>query len=222
MAKPFRPVCYVSHRYRFIWILVAKNASSTLREWFAREPFVATLHTLADLPADIRHSYFTFVFLRDPVERALSAYQEVSYRADRNASYLPGAAFVRRPAGPERFAAFLDAAARDPWDGHVRPQAHFIDGVRLDDWGCVEQLQPDFARILERLGIAQVPELPRLRSRASRAVRQGYASHHLERNDLADATVRRIRDVYREDVALHQRCIRDRGVAPTDPVVSRR
>ncbi|MGE0449255.1 MAG: sulfotransferase family 2 domain-containing protein [Vicinamibacterales bacterium] len=204
-----RTLCYVSHRYRFIWILVAKNASSTLREWFAHEPCAATLHVHADLPADIRRNYFTFVFLRDPVERALSAYQEVSYRADRNPSYLPAPAFLQRPAGQERFEAFLDEAARCPWDGHVHPQARFIKGVRIDDWGCVEHLQRDVTRILGPLGIVRVPDLPRRRSRASRAVDEGYTSHHLEQQDLAEATVRRIRDVYHDDVALYQRYVLD-------------
>jgi hypothetical protein len=49
--------CYVPDAHRFIWMLVVKNAPNT-------------------------QDYFTFVFLRDPLGRALSSYQEVSFRLD--------------------------------------------------------------------------------------------------------------------------------------------
>lgn len=213
MPSSFTPRCYVSHRCRFIWILVAKNASSTLRAEFERGIYQASSDRYENLPPRVRRDYFTFVFLREPVARLLSAYQEVSFRAEQGQPDLSEMAFVGMPEGLARFEAFLDEVERTAWDGHVRSQARFVDNARIDYWGSVENLQADIARIFWRIGIREVPRLPRRRSRNERAAQHGYTAHILHREEITPELRGRIRRVYREDEELYQRVIRDREVA---------
>ena len=102
----FTPICYLSDTLRFIWVLVAKNASTTIRNALSGPPYRAAQMALKDVAPETRRSYLTFAFLRDPIDRTLSAYQEVSFRADEDPAYLPDAPFVamprRRPTRPER------------------------------------------------------------------------------------------------------------------------
>ena len=75
-------MCVVSERFEFIYLAIAKVASSTCRIEFDR-PYYSSRECLGvTLDAEIREKYFTFTFLRDPVSRTLSAYQEVSFRHD--------------------------------------------------------------------------------------------------------------------------------------------
>jgi len=196
--------------YRFIWILVAKNASSTLRQEFERDQYRTDFELHENLAPQIKRDYFTFVFLRDPVYRALSAYQEVSYRADLNKEYLSNSAFVGMPEGLERFESFLDEVRQKPWDGHVLPQARFVDDARIDYWGSVDNLQNDIEMIFRHLGIRDIPNLPRHRSRSERASAGRYKMHFIRPNEITPDLVSKIRRIYHEDEELYNRVIKNR------------
>ncbi len=213
MSNRFESYCYVSHQHRFIWILVPKNASSSLRWEFEQPIYEATTNLYRSLAPEIRRDYFTFVFLRDPVERLLSAYQEVSFRADYGYKDYSQMAFAGMPEGFERFEEFLDEVEKYPWDGHVLGQVRCIDGARVDAWGSVESFQTDFARILSQLGIRDALRLPQWRSRSDRVARYGYAAHIIARDELTPRLLDRIRHIYRDDEDLYQKAIRDRDVA---------
>ena len=203
--RPFRTLCYVSDAFRFIWVLVPKNASSSIRTEFEGDPYRATLAAYHDeVDPEIRRAYLTFAVLRDPVDRALSAYQEVSFRAERRPGYLAEAAFLSFPDGPARFGAFLDEVERGPWDGHVKSQSHILAGVRVDAWGCVESLQTDLERILARVGVDAIPPLERHRPRSQLIARRPGALD-LRREHLGPELVSRIRSIYREDAELYRR-----------------
>ena len=64
----FQPLCCVSDRYRFIYILIAKNASISMRTEFGLDRYAAHEETYAELPAESRCNYFTFAVLREHVE----------------------------------------------------------------------------------------------------------------------------------------------------------
>lgn len=208
--SPFSPLCYYSPKHRYIWIHVAKNASSTLGSIFGHDRHDASSNSYLDLPEEVRRDYTTIVFLRHPIERTLSAYQEVSLRADIVDGYLIDREFVQMPAGLERFSAFLDAVSQDPWDDHVLSQTQSIRGARVDLWGTVETIEPDLVRICGRVGISPPERVWRYRSRAERMATGRYRTHNLYRRDLTPELLERILDVYREDDEIYRRVIRDR------------
>ncbi len=189
-----RTACVVSQRHRFLYLTTAKNASSTLKEELTQQRVGGEAKSRSEVPREVWDDYFTFAFLRDPVDRLLSAYQEVSLRIERGE--LPARPFADMPDTEERFLRFLAELESDgAWDVHVALQADFVEGRRIDFWGRVETLQEDLRKIYDRLGIGSCPPLPRRRARQPRR-------YHVARDELAAATLARIEALYREDAEL--------------------
>jgi len=219
--------CLVSHRLRCVYMAIAKNASSTIRAELRRLDADVREGRCTLPPATAWRGYTTFAFLRDPVTRVLSAYQEISMRLDgKTVDELP---FTKLAPGPGRFEAFLDAVEERPWDEHVRCQVDLIGDHRIDFWGRVETFQGDFARLLARLGIDSSPRFPQRRSRIGRARDYGYSEHLLWEKDLGAGTLERIRRIYADDIELLARIWPDARLperpasdAWTAPVVRRR
>jgi hypothetical protein len=199
----FRPLIFASEQHKFVYLQIAKNASSTLRTEFDRPSYgVRQLQPNERLPDGCLH----FAVLRDPIDRVLSAYHEVSFRADIHDDYLPDAAFVSMAEGPARFSSYLDEIERGPWDGHVLSQALIIEALRIDEFASVEHLQTDISRILKMCDITDISTLRLLRSGAER-IKHGYRKHYVVRSDLTPAFASRIRQLYAEDVELYERQI---------------
>ena len=204
------PQCVVSERHRFIWLHVGKNASSTLKSELTKPRYAGVQRPYAALAAETRQRYFTFVFLRDPVSRLLSAYQEVSLRAEQGDPLCADKPFAGMDEGPERFGAFLDQLERGKWDGHLREQSAYVEGIPIGFWGCVERLEEGLGEVYGVLGLGDVPDLPHRRSREGRKREYGYARHFLQEEDLAAEVVARIREIYARDVALYAAAIEGR------------
>ena len=165
----------------------------------------------------MRNGYFTFAFLRRPIARTLSAYQEVSFRLEPPAEPPRALTFLEMPEGLARFGRFLEEVGEAPWDGHVHAQSDFLREAPVDFLGAVERLERDMGAVLARLGLPPLEgPMPRHRSRADRAARGGYARHAIEEGDLPPALRERIREVYAADDALYRRRPR-----PSDPADDR-
>ena len=85
--------CLVSHKYRFVCFPIAKNASSTINTELKRAVYQCERIRSKDLPQAVIRNYFKFTFLRDPVSRTTSAYQEISKRVDENDAKTPARKF---------------------------------------------------------------------------------------------------------------------------------
>lgn len=169
----------VSDRYRFLYCYVPKVACSNWKRVLkvlagALDNLDARLKMdhrrdlvfLADLrPEQIRHRlqhYFKFLFVRDPVERLLSAYRN-KFGEIREYQRRYGAQIVRRyrlgagpsPAGDDvTFPEFLRYLAdEDPerMDEHWMPVYHLCQpcAVRYDFVGSYERLEDDANQVLE-------------------------------------------------------------------------
>jgi len=193
----------VSDRFRFIYVLIPKNASSTLRAELRREMYGIGESRYCELDAERRANYFTFAFLRRPVSRFLSAYQEISMRFEGAPSPSPARAFFTMEDGPERFSRFVDAAEHGLWDDHIRLQSEFLSGARVDFIGRLERFQADLAVIFARLGIEPCPILPKRRSREDRKQRYRYSRFLVEESDLDAATLARIERLLARDIDLY-------------------
>ena len=113
-------LCIVSERFRFICLLIAKNATSTLRGEFKKDIYEARECRYVEVEEQKRQDYFTFAFLRDPVSRLLSAYQEISMRYEMRQPRSSRRIFFAMEDTPERFQAFLDCVGDGRWDEHLR------------------------------------------------------------------------------------------------------
>ncbi len=195
-----RTACVVSDRHRFIY-LTAQNATSSLKAELSNEHCGGVVLARAQVADKLWNQYFTFAFLRDPLTRFLSAYQEVSLHMERDK--LEPRPFGRMPDGLDRFQAFLaDVEQNGPWNEHIALQLAFVERRRIDFWGLVETLQDDFQQIYTRLGLGTCPVLPKRRSRSGREEKDGISRFAFHPEDLDATTIERIYDLYREDVLL--------------------
>ncbi|GAG78220.1 unnamed protein product, partial [marine sediment metagenome] len=153
--------CVVSDRFRFICLLIAKNASTTLRKEFGQGIYDSYEHRYRSLDQRVREIYFTFAALRDPVSRLLSAYQEISMHFESDElPNPPERGFFLMDDTAERFESFVDALDDASWDEHLLPQVYSLAGVRVDLFVRVEQLQLDIREVFSRLDNAACPTMP--------------------------------------------------------------
>lgn len=180
---------------RFLWYRVPKVGSQSifgsLRE--AGVEFEIDHAFEVALPPWSYRDHLAFAFVRNPLDRLLSCYQD---KAIRNA----GDSFLaRKLAGTgvalDSFEEFVDWLweQRDHLSSaneHVRPQADLIDLSRVDFIGRFETFSADLASLLTTLGIAGV-DVPH----RNRSGRSGDG-------DVAPDVRAKIAEMYRRDFAI--------------------
>ena len=212
MAK--RVLCTISDKFQFIVLLLPKNASSTIRKELKRELFAGHEQSYYNLlPAQL--DYYKAVFLRDPIARFLSAYHEVYCRHIGQGQY-----FERHGIDEERTLHFLNPKddvnsiyefldhieSRGFFNIHIHRQVDIIGEVPVDYYFSVESLQRDFQRLYRLIGVAHTLEpLPFLRKRRIRKDRRNFI---YDREELPDDLVRRIKEIYAEDLELYRSKVR--------------
>lgn len=199
----------IGHQHRFVCIHIAKNASSTLREALGREAVGGEFKGRLPPPAELE-DYFVFAFLRDPVERLLSAYQEISVAHEAGWRDQSKRHFAALPESMDRFATFVEDLGGRGWDVHIEPQSRIVAGIDVDFYGSVEHLERDLTRVYETLGLGELAPLTRRRSREGRAKDRGYSKHFLHSEDLDERLIRRIREIYADDIELCERVLTPR------------
>lgn len=202
------PKCYTSAQRGLIWLLIPKNASSSIRAVLERPSIGGAPTTCAAVHADKWATSTVFAFLRDPIDRALSAYQEASLRASLDRSYMSDASFADLPDGEARFDAYLDRLSEGPWDLHVAAQTDIVGGRHVDHWGLVDHLETDLARILATTGYTGEIDVQHHRPRAAVIHHRGRDAVDYGRHDLTSSQLARITALYREDLELYGR-VRD-------------
>jgi hypothetical protein len=229
----------VSDRHRFVYRPIPKNAATTLTAWVleaegtpsqglrGREIHARALRLVLRErdPREARRileNYFSFVFVRNPWDRLVSAYLGMFVR---QRTPLPitgpvveavGRSLGRPLAGPDQlaFRQFVEYVCAMPdaeLDPHWRPQSCFVTGHTFDFVGRVERIDEDLPELGRRLGI-EPPKRARNRTRYAPALAdRGYADvpaaelrplpglprpAQMYTSDLAD----RVQQRYREDV----------------------
>ena len=169
----------VSRRYRFVWIANPKAASrSLIRALVTADPEAALVReaTLAEVHAAFPEAreYFSFAFVRHPVERALACHADKVV----GAGNVVVGAFHGLAAGTDldAFCAWLET----PWGSDAFADRHWLSqeivlreapGAPLPDYlGRFERLADDFAAVTAGLGMPS-PPLPHLNRGVGAAVR---------------------------------------------------
>ena len=159
------PLAYnltISHSHRFVWYRVAKVATRSIRHHF--ESYDVSLdvdHAMrVRYPLAAFADYFTFAFVRDPLDRFVSAWHD---KVVDNNYYDFDAATHERMQTVEEFARWTathDLAASPGTDQHLTLQSRMIDLNRVDFLGRLERFDRDFAEVCERVGAPTVPTAP--------------------------------------------------------------
>lgn len=186
------PLAYnltVSHSHRFVWFRVAKVATRTIRHHCETHGVSMDAdHTMrVRYPLASFADYFTFAFVRDPLERFVSAWRDKV--VDHNYYDFDAATHVRMQTVEEfaRWTAAHDLSAVPGTDQHLTLQTRMIDLNRVDFVGRLETFDRDFAEVCERIGAPAVPTAPKNQTTASDSPRQ----HSAELRELVAAMYRR-------------------------------
>lgn len=158
-VSPLRYNLSVSHGHRFVWFRVAKVASRTIRHHFTTHDVTLDVdHAMrVRYPTDLFADYFRFAFVRDPLARFVSAWQDKVVNAN---YYRFDDADHARMQRIEEFATWVagqDLAAVPGTDQHLALQSRLIDLNHVDFVGRLETFATDFAEVCERIGAPAGP-----------------------------------------------------------------
>jgi hypothetical protein len=152
----------ISHEHRFVWFRVAKVATRTILGYFDEHAVpldVARARTR--YPTTLFEDYVKFAFVRHPVDRFLSAWQDkvveanyFGFDARTHARMQSLEAFIEWTAGH-------DLADIRAVDQHLALQSRLVDLSQVDHLGRLESFDRDFARVLEAVGLPVAPAAPR-------------------------------------------------------------
>jgi hypothetical protein len=167
----------ISDEHRYVFVEQPHTACTAIRDelvaHYGGRPILdrhATYAAFLRIATPAQKRYFVFSGLRNPLDERVSLY--CKYRADHHHKYSrrfrrlaerQQHAFVEVAAEHADFATFLRHYHRRPYDNDM-----LVHHARMDDLIRFERLQDDFARVLRRLGLAQVRPLPVVNPTAGR------------------------------------------------------
>lgn len=223
----------VSHRYQFIYVRIAKNASTSLTSEFSKERYQSEKMRYSKVDPEHKQRYFTFAFVRDPVERFLSGYHELVTRKS-----TPPAkrwANLGRDVGSDigevskdylsiedpikRLKAFLSLIELGKWDNHIKDQLAFLRHIEFNYLATIQSSESDLDNIYTHLAMGDRPKIERKNTRIQRlrraewAKRSGEAQqsedkfqvgHLFFRKDLDAETLQSIQKAYAKDLHLYE------------------
>ena len=159
------PLAYnltISHSHRFVWFRVAKVATRTIRHHFESHDVVLDVdHAMrVRYPLTSFADYFAFGFVRDPLDRFVSAWHDKVVNANYYAFDEPTHQRMQRVEEFALWTATHDLAAVPGTDQHLTLQSRMIDLNRVDFVGRLETFDRDFAEVCERVGAPAGPTAP--------------------------------------------------------------
>lgn len=154
----------ISHRHRFVWFRVAKVATRTLLGYFEDHDVVLDVdHAYwTRYPTALFGDYFKFGFVRHPLPRFVSTWQDKVVNS--NYFELDEPTLGRLRHHPEEFAAWVAGRDLTDTDQHLALQTRLIDLTQVDFLGRLETFDRDFEVVCRRLDLPVVPAAPRHRT----------------------------------------------------------
>ena len=130
------PWCLINKANKYIFIHIPKNASTTIRGMvqFDGNNAMVNYNNIKN-----PENYFKFIVIRNPVDRAISSYLEISkLRPDGNSNITRHSDWFKEPDKEKSFRMFLEYISKDNFytiDRHASPQIDWIKNknLTLDD-----------------------------------------------------------------------------------------
>lgn len=145
----------VSHAHRFVWFRNAKVGTRTILGFLDDQQVDDRLLVLSrtQYPTAPFAGYFKFGFVRDPLDRFISAWQDKVHQQN-HFRFAP--AQWERMKTIEHFAAWVaeqDLRDLEATDRHVALQSRLIDLTQVDHLGRMETFGADFSAVCAAVGL---------------------------------------------------------------------
>ena len=199
-------MCFVNYDARICYINIPKNASSTFRNPAAFDDQLRNFYLSNFIECDYS-KYFSFVILRNPVQRFVSAYIEVlsRYNPDREwPIILNNRRFLKISDSIAKFECFIDELGGTYFDQHLQKQIWFLSGFdqkifKVDFVLEMESLARDWAQLAKRKEIDPEFRLTHKRPCQNPGLKQALLAH-IKTNHTIE---RQLMQLYKEDVELY-------------------
>ena len=201
-------LCIVSDDKKFIYVPIPKCASSSLCFYF-RENY-NVFETIYQNLNESQKYYLTFTFIRNPIDRFISAYNTISLR---NLSDLKDKVFTSIKINEQssnkeklyRFLSFIDSVKINKWDEHILEQESFIRGITFDYIGKVENSKKDFVKLMKMIDYNNYIKLP------FQNKTKNNSCFHIDQKIISYETMNTIYALYKNDFDLTSRYIKRPG-----------
>lgn len=146
----------ISHAHRFVWFRNAKVGTRTVLGFLEQQRADDRLLVLSQVPYPTAAfaDYFKFGFVRHPLDRFISAWQDKVH--ERN-HFRFGPAQWEQMKTIENFAAWVaeqDLRDLGPTDRHIALQTRLLDLTQVDFVGRMETFAEDLATICRETGLS--------------------------------------------------------------------
>jgi len=179
----------ISHTHRFMWFRVAKVGTRTLFNYFRENDVAVEMYNASRTPYPIEafRDYYKFGFVRHPLDRFISAWQDKVHRENHFRFDDETREQMRTIENFARWVADHDLRDLSSTDRHVALQARLIDLSQVDFIGRMESFDDDWALVCRELGLpVAVPE--RRNQSTPRGVTRDSASSELR--EIVERTYR--------------------------------
>lgn len=185
----------ISHGHRFVWFRVAKVATRTLLGYFEEQKVVLDVEHAYRMryPTALLADYFKFAFVRHPLPRFVSTWQDKV--VNNNYFDFDAGTLAEMRDNPLPFAAWvsgLDLADLAHADAHLVLQSSVVDLSQVDFLGRLETFDADFREVCSQVGLPAVAATPRNQTAAQRSPAL------LDSTELQDA----VAQMYRRDYQI--------------------
>ena len=183
----------ISHRHRFVWFRVAKVGTRTVLGHFDEHAVhLDVTRARTRYPTAVFADYVKFAFVRHPVDRFLSAWQDKVVEHNYYGFDEPTHAEMQSVEAFAEWTAGHDLADIRAVDQHLALQCRLVDLGQVDLLGRLETFDRDFSRILRAVGLPDAQSAPRNVTGQRRPTRLG----------LPAALQARLTELYRQDFEL--------------------
>ncbi len=150
-------LCYVSDKFKVIFVPIPKNASTSVRN-ISEFEFRTDNIMAYDEELSAGGEYKVFTIIREPVQRFVSGYIEICKRASGDSPHILSKDFYWMK-GIERFSKFMDEIECTWFDAHLFPQSYFLSNYAgapflIDAYIEMEQLSTALPAVLSKYGFS--------------------------------------------------------------------
>lgn len=165
------------------------------------------------LPDDIVHealfgnSFFRFAFVRDPVQRGISAYYDKIWNSTAIRREFCSLVNLEDPGdvgflSEEDYVALLPKIPRPVLDLHLRPQVEILmarSGIKLDFVGSINKLDDGLGEVFRRLEVnfRPIPQDAWMREHSTVEIQKA--------RKFSDAALVRLKDFLGEDISFYEK-----------------